>query len=255
MNDTLNNSSSTTTVYLRPIPPSSCALSALHSPAGPPPIMDEIRRSLGKLRHLKQNNGNKTYGVPLENGFPWAKQDTNDKIWGQLFQKLDKDNPSSNPVPSWMKDGVPWSTPGNTNILWRLHIQDQVLWYLKDRKFAQTQHIDNNPAGMQCILPKETVPYTSAGKQHLLPSPFYLPQITDNDNPARQQFALPTTMDNTKARTFTAVDYAVRELGRPLGKYIYITPYDTHSSLHLAKPHFVNPTTKVVGKPHPDLWN
>lgn len=97
---------------------------------------------------------------------------------------FDSGVPLNETFPTRIEDGVPWAI-SRMDVLKRLHIQDQVLKYLKDKKSAQTQPIDTNPARMHCILPKvEIATYpSSTGTQLLTMSQFFLPQTAENDNP------------------------------------------------------------------------
>ena len=137
------------------------------------------------------------------------------------------------------------------NVLNRLHIQDQVLKYLCDRKSAQTQPHNRNPTDLQCLLPILTIEATmsvtidlsiqknvtvktmanSPGK------PFCLQESKKFDNPTGTQFVLPIIMDNN-ACTITALAYAVREPGRPPGNSNTFTLY--------GQPH-IDKTFQTVG--------
>ena len=85
---------------------------------------------------------------------PWKKAADSNGISMELAGNIPKKNDTKNAVIHFdqtvtdvtVEEGIPWET-SRIDILKRLHIQDQVLRYLKNRKSAQ------NPAGMQCISP------------------------------------------------------------------------------------------------------
>ena len=131
-------------------------------------------------------------------------------------------------------------------VLTQLHIQDQVLKYLQDRKSARTQPTTHNPAGIHCILPTagtESIPSVTINisfqknvtikiLDDIPGMPFCLHQTADIDHPVGMQFVLPTTITTTKSRTFTAVNFAIREPGRPPGKHNHFPPSSQPCTLH-----------------------
>ena len=48
--------------------------------------------------------------------------------------------------------------------------------------------------------------------------------MTDNANPPGKQFEQPPIMGNNRALTFTAIDFSVREPGRPPGSNTTFSP-------------------------------